>query len=234
MMNNNNFRNTVGWITISSGLVGFVSYFLVAGAVNFNFDFFSNPTLIFSLPDVHIGMLRWSMIADIFGYYLLLLPVLFFIHEWLRGKTEWRNLITFCGTSYILAGAIGASILAVTWPSFLTKFPLSSPEQQDTIKLLFESFSLMVGNGIWNLFDTIVCGVWMVGIGIFIKQEKSLLGWFTIAIGLISLFDGFGNILEIQAIADIAVNLYLVLAPTWAIALGIAILKNRAILQNKK
>ena len=88
-----NFKNTVGWITILSGIVSFISYFLVAGSVNFNFDFFSNPVLIFSLPDVHIGMLRWSMIADIFVYYLLLLPALFFIHEWLLDKTKWRNLI---------------------------------------------------------------------------------------------------------------------------------------------
>jgi hypothetical protein len=227
MENNNNYRNTIGWITILSGIVGFISYFLVAGSVNYNFDFFSNPVLIFSMQNVDIGMLRWCMITDIFGYYLLLLPALFFIHEWLRGKTEWRNLITFCGTSYILAGAIGASILAVTWPSFLTKFPISSPEQQETIKLLFESFSLMVGNGIWNLFDTIVCGVWMVGIGFFFKREKSFLGWFTIIIGLISLLDGFGNILEVKIIADIALNLYLVLAPLWAIILGFAILKNK-------
>ncbi|MBK8371062.1 MAG: hypothetical protein IPL20_06735 [Saprospiraceae bacterium] len=232
MENNNKYRKTVGWITILSGVVGFISYFLVAGSVNFNFDFFSNPVLIFSMQDVNIAMLRWSMITDIFGYYLLLLPVLFFIHEWLRSKTEWRNLITFCGTSYILAGAMGASILAVTWPSFLTKFPLSSPEQQETIKLLFESFSLMVGNGIWNLFDTLVCGVWLIGIGIFIKQEKSFLGWFTMVVGIISLLDGFGNIMEIKVIADMAVNLYLILAPLWAINIGFSILKNRIILPN--
>lgn len=224
MANNNKFRNTVGWITILSGIVAFISYFLVAASVNFNFDFFSNPIIIFSIPDVHIGMLRWSMIADIFGYYLLLLPALFFIHEWLLGKTAWRNLITFCGTSYILAGAVGASILAVTWTSFLTKFPISSAEQQETIKLLFDSFSQMVYGGLWNLFDTIVGGVWWIGIGIFIKREKLFLGWFTISVGVLSLLDGFGNILEINAIAETALNLFLILAPTWAIFLGISIL----------
>ncbi|MBU0559535.1 MAG: hypothetical protein KJ799_18430 [Bacteroidetes bacterium] len=233
MVNNNKFRNTVGWITILSGIVAFISYFLVAASVNFNFDFFSNPVIIFSIPDVHIGMLRWSMIADIFGYYLLLLPALFFIHEWLLGKTDWRNLITFCGTSYILVGAVGASILALTWPSFLTKFPISSAEQQETIKLLFDSFSQMVGGGLWNLFDTIVGGVWWIGIGIFIKREKLFLGWFTIIVGVISLLDGFGNMLEINALAETALNLFLVLAPTWAVTIGIAILKNKIPLLNK-
>ncbi|MBK7302682.1 MAG: hypothetical protein IPI90_05390 [Saprospiraceae bacterium] len=234
MNKNNSFVNTVGWITIISGIVAFVSYFLVACSVNFNFDFFSNPVIIFSLPDVQIGMLRWSMIADILGYYLLLLPALFFIHEWLLGKTEWRQLITFCGTSYILAGALGASVLAATWPPFLIKFPMASAEQQDTIKLLFESFSLMVGNGIWNLFDTLVCGVWMVGIGRYIKREMPILGWFTIAVGCISFTDGIGNILEIKVVADIAVNLYLILAPVWAIAIGLAIIKKKFNLHQNK
>lgn len=223
----NNYRKSVGLLTILSGIVGFISYFLVASSVNFNFDFFSNPVLIFAIPDVQIGMLRWSMIADIFGYYLLLLPALFYLHDWLHGKTKWRNLITFCGSSYVLLGAVGASILAVAWPTYLTKFPLASPDQQETIKLLFESFSLMVGDGIWNLFDSTVFGIWLVAIGIFIKNEKSILGWVTIILGIISLLDGFGNMLEAKALAEIAVNLYLVLAPSWAIALGFAIFRNK-------
>ena len=227
MENKSNFSYIVGWITILSGIVGFISYFLVAGSVNFNFDFFSNPSLIFTMSDVNIGMVRWSMIADIFGYYLLLLPIIFYLHEWLSEKTVWKNLISFCGTSYVLAGAIGASILAATWPSLLTKIPISSPHEQETIKLLFEYFSLMIGNGIWNLFDTMVCGAWMLGVGIFIKQQKSFLGWFTISVGLISLLDGLGNILEVKVIAKIAVNLYLVLAPLWAIVIGFTIMKNK-------
>ncbi|MBK6699612.1 MAG: hypothetical protein IPG55_06860 [Saprospiraceae bacterium] len=230
---NNNYRNTVGWITILSGIIGFVSYFLVAGSVNFNFDFFSNPVLIFSIPNVHIGMLRWSMISDIFGYYLLLLPALFLMNEWLRDITGWRTLITFCGTSYILLGAIGAAILAVTWPSFLVKFPAASPEQQETIKLLFDTFSQMVYGGLWNLLDTIFGGVWFVGIGIFILRDKYLLRWFTIIVGVISLLDGVGNIFEIQILAETALNLFLILAPIWAIVMGYAMLKNKFILVNK-
>lgn len=221
-----NYRNTVGWITILSGILAFTSYLLVAGSVNFNFDFFSEPVLIFSLPDVHIGMLRWSMITDIFGYYLLLLPALFYLHEWLRGKTPWRNLLSFCGTSYILIGGIGASILAVTWPSFLIGFPDASAAQQETIKLLFDTFSQMVYGGLWNLFDTVVGGVWLVGIGIFIKTEKRVLGWFTVCVGAISLLDGFGNLFGLAILAEIALNLFLVLAPAWAIAIGFFVLRN--------
>lgn len=222
---NVNYQRSVGILTLLSGIIGFVSYFLVAGAVNFNFDFFSSPVLIFSLPEVNINMLRWSMITDIFGYYLLLLPALIVIHHWLKQKTNWSELITVCGLFYIMIGAMGASILAVVWPALLIKYPTAFAEQQSMIELLFESFSLMVGNGIWNIFDSLLCGIWLTGVGLILKKEQKPLGLFTILVGIISLLDSFGNILNIKFIAELAVNLYLVLAPLWAIVLGSRMLK---------
>lgn len=222
-------RNLVAWITILSGVIGLVSYFLVAGAVNFNFEFFSDPSLIFTIDGVSSTMLKWSMITDIFGYYLLLLPVLFFIHEWLKDKTEWRNVFTFCGASYIFAGALGASILGASWPVLLDKFPLATPEHQEIIKSSFENLSLIVVNGIWNLFDALMFGVWFIAIGIFIKREHAVWGWFTIIVGLLSALDFTGNALDLKAISEVALNLYLILAPAWAIGFGLALKRNKVL-----
>lgn len=227
-MNYNQHKKIVGFITILSGIIAFLSYFLVAAAVNFNFDFFSNPVIIFSLENVNISMLRLSMITDVFGYYLLLLPVLYFIYDWLKDKTPWKNLITFCGTSYILIGAVGASILAFVWPYHLNEFTSASTQQQETIKLLFGSFSQMVAGGIWNMFDSLVGGIWWIGVGLFIKKDYRILGWFTITVGLLSLLDSLGNMLEINALAETAVNLYLILAPLWAIFLGFKLLNKNS------
>lgn len=225
-------RKLVGWVTLFSGVIGLVSYILVAGAVNFNFDFFSDSSLIFTTDGVSSTMLKWSMITDIFGYYLLMLPVLFFIHEWLEGKSEWRNIFTFCGASYIFAGALGASILGAGWPVLLEKFPLSTPEQQEIIKLSFENLALIVVNGIWNLFDALMFGVWFIAIGIFIKRNHAIWGWFTIMVGLLSALDFTGNALEIKAIAEVALNLYLILAPIWAIGFGLALMRNKVLQQS--
>lgn len=227
-MNYNQHKKIVGFITILSGIIAFLSYFLVAAAVNFNFDFFSNPVIIFSLENVNISMLRLSMITDVFGYYLLLLPALYFIYDWLKDKTPWKNLLTFCGTSYILIGAVGASILAFIWPYHLNEFTSASTQQQETIKLLFGSFSQMVAGGMWNMFDSLVGGIWWIGAGVFIKKEYRILGWFTILVGLLSLLDSFGNILEISVLAETAVNLYLIFAPLWAIFLGFKLLNKNS------
>lgn len=220
-------RKWVSWLTILSGLTGLLSYTLVAGAVNFNFDFFSDATLIFSTEGVSSSMLKWSMITDIFGYYLLLLPVLFFLHEWLNGKSEWRNVFTFCGGAYIFAGAVGAAILGAAWPALLDKFPSATPEQQEMIKASFEMLALIVVHGIWNSFDALMFSVWFISIGIFIKGAHVFWGWVTIIIGLLSAVDFSANIFGLKTLADMALNLYLVLAPLWAIGIGTAMLKRK-------
>lgn len=39
-------------------------------------------------------------------------------------------------------------------------------------------------------------------------------------IGIISAIDFIGNAVEVKALAEIALNLYLILAPVWAIGFG--------------
>lgn len=227
-------RRLVGWVTVLSGVIGLLSYVLVAGAVNFNLEFFADSSLIFTTEGVSSTMLRWSMITDVFGYYLLLLPLLFFIHEWLDGQAPWRNLISVCGISYIIAGAIGASVLGAAWPALLVKFPTATPEQQEIIKLSFETLSWVVVDGIWNTFDALVFTVWFISIGIFLKTRHAFWGWLTIVIGLLSALDYLGNIFGIRPLTETALNLYLILAPLWAILIGFKIIQKKIFLSHLK
>lgn len=220
------YKHLVGRITFVSGIIGLLSYFLVAGAVNFNFEFFSNPKLIFQTDGVSIVMLKWSMITDILGYYLLLLPLLFYLREWMTRKTAWSDVFTFCGGAYIFAGALGAAILGATWPVLLDQYPSATSEQQQMIAASFETLSLIVASGIWNLFDALVFAVWFVAIGFFLRQESAFWSRFTVLVGLLSALDFMGNALGAKALADLALNLYLVLAPIWAIAFGWALYRN--------
>lgn len=230
-MNQDAYRINTGRITILSGIVALLCYVLIALAINFRFEFFSNPAAAFSIPGLNIGILRWSMIADIFGYYLLLLPALFYLHDWMATKTPWRKVITFSGALYILFGCMGAAILAVMWPMYLTQLPQASPEQQIIIKLLFESFTAMVVNGIWNLLEVFLAGIWWIGIGVALKGVHRGLGWTSLILGFVSLLDSLGNMFELHLIAEIGLNIYLLLAPVWAIMLGVSIMRNKIGLQ---
>lgn len=224
-MVSNMYTKITGWITILSAGVAFLSYYLVAASVNFNFEFFSDPVIVFSLQDVDLTMLRWSMITDVFGYYLLLMPTLFLLHDWLKQQTPWANLVTCCGASYIILGSLGAAILAVTWPTLIAQFGVAQLGEQVTIKTIFSTISNMVYGGIWNLLNCYLGGVWWLGAGFALKRIWPICGWLGIIVGLLSLIDGIANMLEIHLLAEIALNLFLVIVPLWALFVGIAIIK---------
>lgn len=217
----------VGGLTILSGLIAFTSYFLVLAGINFNFDFFSDPAILFRTEGASGELLRWSMITDVFGYYLLLLPFLFYAHAWLKTRTWWSRPISFSGLAYILLGSAGAAILAVIWPMHLAQFQAAGEGQQATIELLFTSFTAMVYGGLWNLLNAFLGGVWWLAVGWLLRPHRKVLGWFTMLVGVLSLLDWLGNTLGIPALAEAGLNGYLLLAPLWAIVTGISLLRKK-------
>jgi hypothetical protein len=233
MNNNYSLSKITGWVTLLSGIVALISYYLVAASVNFNFDFFSNPASIFTTQGVSSEMMRWSMITDVFGYYLMLLPVVFYFKKWLSDKTLWSSLITFLGTTFIIMGALGATILATVWPYLLETYSTTSAQEQGNIVILFQTFSQVVAVGIWNLLDGITGGLWWLFIGFFLLKSSKSIAWLSILVGILMLLDSMGNIFTIKALSDYSLNIYLILAPVWAIIMGIAMLKNKIPLVNK-
>lgn len=227
MSSDHSFSKVVGWVTLISGMVALLSYFLVAASVNFNYDFFSNPASIFTIQGVSIEMLRWSMITDIFGYYLMLLPLVYYFKKWLLEKTKWYDLITFLGVSFIVLGALGATILATVWPYLLETYFTASMQEKGQILILFQTFTQMVEVGIWNLLDGILGGSWWLIIGINLKPNNKAIAWLSIFIGILMFLDSIGNMLLIKLLSDTSLNIYLLLVPFWAMLIGYAILKNK-------
>lgn len=219
--------SNVAWITIVSGIIAFISYFLVLIGIQFHFEVFSDPKSIFKIEGVNPDYLRWSMITDVFGYYLLLIPLAFYIYRYIRNSSEWSEIITFCGLSYILIGSIGASILYVLWPFFIELYPASDIAFQNILDLMFASFTKLVSDGLWNSTNAFLGGCWFFGIGLVFKIQNKKIGWFTIVLGITYLLDWFGNIVNLHLLSEIALNIYLIMAPVWAIIIGIALLKRK-------
>ncbi len=213
-------KKAVGITAIASGVLALACLVLSVIAASFNFDAISNPVLMLSMPGASVGLLRWSMIADLFGYYLLLLPAIFYLHDWMKSRTPWCSFLTFCGTSYVLVGAIGASVLAVAGSSLVSTFQNATTGNQEQLKQSFQVLIDMVYGGMWNLLEVILGGVWWLGVGIFLRSELKTLGFVTIILGFFTLVDGVGAILEMKILSEAGLNVYLLLAPVWAIWLG--------------
>src|SRR6187402_1303860 len=129
-MNLINEQKKIGIVTVLSGLIALACLIATLIAVNFNSDALSDPLLILSTAGISVTAVRWSMILDMFGYYLLLLPVIYLLNDWMKERSAWSNMVTFCGIAYVLIGSIGASVLAVIWPKIIAGFSLANVAEQ--------------------------------------------------------------------------------------------------------
>lgn len=223
MKTSTSYTRQVGLLTVLSGLLALLCLVLSGVALAGHPEAFADPLRVITIPNVNSSLLRWSMLADMAGYYLLLLPVIFWLHQQLKGQTHWASLITFCATSYVLIGAIGAVIMAVVTPMLLTEYALAPTEGQATVQLVYKTVVSLVYGALWNTLETLLAGVWWLFTGYFLTQFGRTFRWATLLLGTFSLVDGLGEVLTLKALAEVGLNGYLLLAPVWAIWLGLAL-----------
>jgi hypothetical protein len=223
------FEKQVGMISIASGILALACLLLGMMVVEFNLDLFSTPTQLLVVSHQYTYA-KWFCILDMFGYYLMLLPAIFYLHQLLKKQTQWHMLITFCGLSYILVGAIGAAILAVVWPHLMKEYLVASPSEQEMIRVAFKSMTVLVNDGLWNILEVVFAGVWWIGTGLVLYPVFRNFGFITILTGITCLLDGLGSMLEWRLLAEIGLNGSLLLAIIWPIWLG-KLLLNRKLSQ---
>ena len=225
-MNFGKQQTVAGIVAIVSGVLALACMITGMIALDYDFDAFSDPMLILNMHNVNVSAARWSMVLDMFGYYLFLLPLIFLFHRWIKDKSLWAHLVSFCGSSYVLVGAIGASILAVVWPQILSHYPRADGEVQLVLKANFQFFNGMVYDGLWNLLEMFFAGMWWLLMGVILYRQKfSFIGIFTTVLGTCFLLDGLAGVFQFFPLHQLALNAYLFLAIVWAILVGAFLLK---------
>jgi hypothetical protein len=90
-------------ITILAAAIYIISVVLLLVVMNFNFSSEAFSGTMISLGTRGVVMLRWAMIADVFGSYLLFTPLA--IHLWACFNPKrpiHGSLYILCGLAYIL------------------------------------------------------------------------------------------------------------------------------------
>ena len=219
-----NYRFIVGAITILSGIIAIWCLYTGADAVDFNFDAFSNPLIALNYSGNH-KQAGLFLLLDMFGYYLLLLPLIFYFHQQYKFQSSWTPLITFSGLAYVLIGAIGAAILAAIWPELMKDYLDATGDNKEWTTGLFKTSTLLVTKGLWNILEVIFATAWWIGTGRLLYRENKWIGMITIATGLSTLADAIGNMAGWNGLAEAGLNLYLVLGIAWPIVVGISIMR---------
>lgn len=230
MEQQHSFIKMVGWLTILSAPFAFTNFMLTGMAAGMaggsNSQDFSDLYFFITAGPEAGRLMKWSWLADLLGYYLLLVPAVFLLHHWLKVKNPyWMSVFTFCGLAYIFSGSAGAAILAKVWPTLISGYAGAAEPVKEMYRIIFINSTEMVYGGIWGYLEFLLAGIWWIGIGIAMKPERRSLGIVTVILGLFTLIAFAGEVAGLKIIALTGLMVYLFLAPVWAFCLGVSLVR---------
>lgn len=196
-------------------------------AVDFNLDALSNPLVLMQAGPAGAALWRWSMILDLFGYYLLIVPLIRTLHTQLRPTMPaWIDLSALLLLAYCLIGAMGATVLASVTPPLIIAHSGAPQPERLALEIVADSYSNAVYRGLWNVLEELLAGIGWLGFGLALVRSRRALGVMTCLLGLACLVDSLGSILNVEAVAMAGLTVYLVAAPLWACWTGMGLLRS--------
>ncbi|WAC15196.1 hypothetical protein [Dyadobacter pollutisoli] len=220
------YRVLVGFICILSAILSIACLGVGVISVDYDFEAFSNPQLVL-YHATHYRAAYWFNILDMFGYYLLVLPLIMYCHQQYKFRSPWLGTFTVCGIAYIVVGAIGAAALAVAWESLLQLHLTAEGTAKETIEIVFVTITTIVTKGFWNILETLFATVWFAGAGRFLYNENKFLGALGVITGAGTLLDGAGNIAGLNGLAEIGLNIYLLFSIAFIFVAGVVFITRR-------
>ncbi|HTF17755.1 MAG TPA: hypothetical protein VK658_06770 [Chryseolinea sp.] len=219
-------QQIIGILTLLSGIIALGSMIVGLVATNYDFETFSSPEQLLDMAGATPVLIKWFMLLDMFGYYLLLLPVICYAHRRMETVTPWASLISASGFAYVIIGAIGAAALASAWPALMVNYRTAAADTKDIYKAAFLFSNDLVVKGIWNTLEVWLAGVWWLGLGMFTVNGRAL-KITTIVLAIACMLDGLGEAIGAPGLADFGLNIYLLFAIVWAMWIGFAMLRGK-------
>jgi len=222
MNDETSFKRIAAIMTILAAPVGLGSFVLVGIAVNFNLDAVSNFMDVINLGASAAGPLHLAwIITDFFGT-LLLAPAAFYLWKWLKPRSP--NLVTLSalfGFAYFLTAAIILSLIGAAVPTLMRAYETASGTERDMVFVLLTALFNMLYNGGGPLVY-FLAGIWWLGTGAVLRQERPILGILTMIMGIIGLGVWVEQTFGIASLVFIE-DLIFYLTYIWAVWLGITI-----------
>lgn len=209
------FRRAAGVTTLAA------APFMIAASVLFFFasggsDAVANPAHLLGINSARIEALRWGALTDVFGFYLLLVPMFLAVGGELARRDEgFARLSMLGGLAYALLGATAGIALAYAGPPLLRAFAAARPGHADGIALAFTTLVNSVYKGIWQTLELIPVAVWAIGTGVLVRARHRALGVAAIAGGVGAVLIALARMLQLP---DGALSIVLPLAALYPIS----------------
>lgn len=206
----------ITWIGVA---MSFACLYLGLKTVDFDLDAMTDPLnqLKRATPE-KADLIEWSMLCDIFGFYLLMVPVVIYVWYWLRERNPFLMAVaTVCMLFYILTGALGGGILSVLWPSLMRSY-VGAGSDPVMMQIATEQFKLvtnLVYVGMWGRVEYVLVGFWVACVSYLSWPEKKAFAAFGFVAAIGALLSGIGELFSLRTLADNVMTLYMVGVPLW-------------------
>ena len=192
------FKRLAASAAILAGPVSLASAFVLLAAVDYNTELMSNPAGLITVGATAAKNFRWGSVLELGAPTLLLVPAAFYLWSWLKPRaSELVSLYTFFGLSSLLLAAIGSLLRATLYPTLMSAYPQASETQQEVLKIVFQGITDFTFEGLYAL-ELIFLGIWWLGIGLPLRNERHSLGIVTAILGIAFLGAGIGWLLGIS------------------------------------
>ena len=209
-------RAAIGALVLTVAL-GMISNLLFLWAFEFRLDWFIDPARLVGAGPMSPALLRWAALTDLFSYYLptavVALALWHVLHP--RGPAL-ADSATLGAMGYILAGSIGAIALAEAGPTLLRAYVAPGADRA-TIATAFAVLVEVVWRGIWQLLDTTLIGVWLVGVGLLVRGDQRAFAWLSFALGGCAWVATMFNVVDLGIARDATLGVLFVLWAAWSI-----------------
>jgi hypothetical protein len=220
------FRWFAGIAALTAALLAFANLGLMYWAVGGRLDVVSDPLRLLGVGSTGANLWRWSMIADLFGYYLLLAPIILLLRSRRAGRTDdWSELYSMSLLAYCLIGAIGAAVLASSTPVLIERYAFGTPAGRAVLETVASTQADEIYRGLWNLLEVFVAAFGWIALGLDWRRSHPILAGLSLLAGTGALIDFGGSLFEVEALSLGGLGLYLVGAPLWAAWAGSAALR---------
>ncbi len=218
------FQTITGVAAILSAPLAFASLLVGLIALDFNMDAFGEPRVI-----IHVvtrgDLLRSSVLLNLFGYYVLWLPSILWLWNWLGPKhPAMTRLYSLCGLGYIALGATGGAILSSVWPPLIQTYAQAPASEREFIALTFAAITATVEGGVWSTPQNFLHGFWWLGMGGVLHRERRSLGTLTMILGAFALLNSVGEVFDVEVFDMAGLFVTLLVGPLWHLWLGILVL----------
>ncbi|MEM9670774.1 MAG: hypothetical protein AAF950_17820 [Pseudomonadota bacterium] len=187
-----------------------------------------NASAALSLDASQASAFYFGMWFDVFGYYLIYLPVI--LYAWRAYRDSDQNLVdllSICGIIYTVFGALGAATMAASFQTLHVGYAGLDSVQKNAAEAAWLATISGQWLGVWKL-EAILATVWLGGLSkVLIQHNMRWLGIGALLVAIIWLAQFVTWVAGAHDFSNLTLMLVVVVGPLWAFCLGIALLRAR-------